>query len=342
MPVPFATGVKSAGGGYFPLFKKGGTIVEAQPVAITPKSETAYFTSTGIKISRKNFISEPAFSNPNRKPADPYPQSKSSYHGNVSGGCDWVNHAATVYKETTNATYNRMLVDKNEKKESIPHQWLKPEHVNYTDKTNQSSFDYQVNLSQDYLRDRVEHLRTKGYSDAEISKSIEKMRERDIAKAMNEPTNSSATLQGAIARNIDTNIAMGDTEYRGQGSPGSTEQNRTQRMLDLALASATPLKRSPSEFATPQTAPRTVRKVTFDTTPRRERGTEQREQREHFNRGSEVQSLTPGVVTLNDGSFVTRRTMRMTADGQLRLDMRGGDHKSVSFNKKVRSPGDKL
>jgi len=355
--VPFTTGVKSAGGGYFPLFKKGGRIVEAQPVAVTPKSDTNYFTSTGIKISRKNFISKPAFENPNRKPADPYPQSKPSHYGNVSGGCDWVNHNATVYKETANATYNRMLVDKDEQKESIPHQWLKPEHVNYSDKTNQSLFDYQVNLSQDYLRDRVEHLRAKGYSDAEISKSIEKMRERDIAKAMNEPTNSSATLQGAIARNIDTNIAMGFTEFRGQGTPGTTQQNRTEQLIHSALATATPLRPRQlptSAFETPRTrhvsfvptpeatvSPQThPRSVSLGATPGRIQ--REREPRVNFDRDSDVQFVTPGVMTIIKDGTVSRRMMRTAADGNLRIDMRGGDHRSVGFNRLVKSPGDKI
>ena len=202
MPIitPFETGVKSAGGGYHPKFKAtGGLIVEPQPEAKTPAVKTSYFTTTGKLRNRKNFIySQPEFQNVRRKPGDPYPSSKPSFHGNLAGGgIDWKNPNIGQYRETANATENRMIIDGQQKGERFPIQWLKPEHINFSGKADEALFAYKSSMSANYLRDKVEQLRQKGYSEDEINKAIAKLREKDIETEVKRP--SKPTVGVALA-----------------------------------------------------------------------------------------------------------------------------------------------
>ena len=248
---PFETGVKSAGGGYHPKFKAtGGLIVEPQPEAKTPAVKTSYFTTTHKLRNRKNFIySQPEFENVRRKPGDPYPSSKPSFHGNLAGGgIDWKNPNIDQYRETANATENRMIIDGQQKGERFPIQWLKPEHINFSGKANEALFAYKSSMSADYMRDKVEQLRQKGYSEDEINKAIAKLREKDIETEVKRP--SKPTVGVALASlepsqgagRISTPQSVADLLARAATTPVTSRRNLAISMMNSRSTGTPPVR----------------------------------------------------------------------------------------------------
>jgi hypothetical protein len=242
MPIitPFETGVKSAGGGYHPKFKAtGGLIVEPQPEAKTPAVKTSYFTTTGKLRNRKNFIySQPEFENVRRKPGDPYPSSKPSFHGNLAGGgIDWKNPNIGQYRETANATENRMIVDGQQKTERFPIQWLKPEHINFSGMAEEALFRYKSNMSANYMRDKVEQLRQKGYSEDEINKAIAKLREKDIETEVKKPFMSPVSF--AFGAETPSQVATSNRHGAETPSQGAGRISTPQSVADLLARAAT-------------------------------------------------------------------------------------------------------
>ena len=256
---PFETGVKSAGGGYHPKFKAtGGLIVEPQPEAKTPAVKTSYFTTTHKLRNRKNFIySQPEFENVRRKPGDPYPSSKPSFHGNLAGGgIDWKNPNIGQYRETANATENRMIIDGQQKGERFPIQWLKPSEVHFV-RHNKSILDYKKIMSDANLRKKVDALKVMGYSEAEIKRAIEKERDDKIQKVLNErgliesdirasvaQANHEAQFQRAFDEHEATLHSADVNTVRGTATVGSTSPNRTEQLIAAAAAAASPLPRA--------------------------------------------------------------------------------------------------
>ena len=211
---PFATGVK-AGPDYEPKFKVGGPYVyDKQPEAITPVVKAPYFTTTGHKIPRKQIKSTPfAY---NKFPFGTHqPIHKASYNG-LTEGVNWQNAFPQADKEVVNETHNRLAIDRKERTEMIPIQWAPPEVMNYKDKSNESMRDYFQNLADERLRQKVQQLQAKGYSQDEIVKAIQKYREADIQKAIADPTNTEKLMSAQIAQLTSVRQAITGLNYRNE------------------------------------------------------------------------------------------------------------------------------
>ena len=222
---PLNTGVKS-GPGYHPKFHSGGPYVNAkQPSAITPQVTTPYFTDTEHKIKRKLIKTTP-FEYPTRKPfGTDQPVHVGGYHG-LYHGVNWKNSSPQADKPVVNATQNAMAIRSKEKTESMPVQCSPPEIMNYKDKSNESMKEYFQNLSDERLRQKVQLLQAKGYSNEEIVKQINKLRESDIEKAIKDPTNTEKLMTAQIAQLTSVSQAITGLNYRNEG--GGVPQRRAQ------------------------------------------------------------------------------------------------------------------
>jgi hypothetical protein len=270
-PIPFDVGVKSAGGGYHPKFKSGATVVAKQPEAQTPFAPTAYFTTTGMLRNKKKFIYEqPQFQNnrrdawsnyPSRMPWDAYPATKPSWTG-VHDSIDWKNPFADEYRETMNATQNRMIIDRQEKKDEIPKQWLNAADVKF-DLEADLMYDYRRVVTENVIRDKVDKLKAMGYTDAEIGAALEKQRSKEIANVLNLPFRTTSAHQRVAALNSYFHRpAPVLSSPHGLTAVGATPASRSPAMAAAAAAGTTPVRRAhapsramrspPVSLATPQ------------------------------------------------------------------------------------------
>ena len=209
--IPMNVGVETAGGGYLPKFKAtGGVILQKQPEAYTPFVTSPYFTTTGIlrNKNKKKFIYEqPQFENHRRKPWDAFPGTKASWSG-THQTIDWSNPFANKYRETVNATENRMMVDRQEKQEEIPKQWLSPADVKFDLETD-IMFDYKTAVKTEAMVAQIAKLKEQGYTDAEISHALEKQREKEIDIALEKPViaNTNHLREQSLANMYATAVA---------------------------------------------------------------------------------------------------------------------------------------
>ena len=220
MLTPMRSGVKTAGGGYYPKFQAtNGCVVEPQPEAVTPVQQVAYYNTLKNRIN-KGRVDAPTsspFETLRRKPSNSYPQSV------IQDPAGHNNLYRFQYHETTNATDNRMIAERQRIGASTPHQWAKPEHRHYTASgakaSNASMVNYFEKISQDNGRALAEKLKLKGYSIDEIESVLEKKRKADLDKAANSPLDKELALQSVLAKHFNVSSAVGE-DYTNEGNPG--------------------------------------------------------------------------------------------------------------------------
>jgi hypothetical protein len=168
-----------------------------------------------------------------------YPQSKPGYlpgnngGGNAGYGCGG-EHSA-VYKPSGDLQDAQMEAFKQADYHS---HFVNPEHFHYVDRTAETLTEMFENEAQDLQRERIKDLMSRGHSEEEISKMLERERERKIEAAKNQPFNQKNLMEAALAKAVPTvlkedfmnqSVAPGDVPLKknlsayqaatGQGNP---------------------------------------------------------------------------------------------------------------------------
>ncbi len=134
------------------------------------------------------------------------------------------------------------LANQQGEQASMPHQWIKPEHMTYTgDKTNESALEYFQNVSQDFQRDKIEKMMAKGYGEEEIRRVLDKEREKSIAKALKDPSNPSALLQAQLAKSLPDYF---QPDYPMKISPGAVSIKKDASAYELATGQFSQVQRA--------------------------------------------------------------------------------------------------
>lgn len=244
MLTPMRTGVKTAGGGYYPRFQAtNGCVVDEQPEARTPVQQVAYYNTLKQRIN-KGRVDAPTsspFETLRRKPSNSYPQSVRQ----APEGAD--NLYRFQYKETTNATDNRMLAERQRIGASTPHQWAKPEHTHYRATGRMASdvsmVNYFENITQNNTRALADKLKAKGYSVDEIVEALNKKRQADLEKAIENPLDPKLALEGVLAKHFNVSMAVGEN-YTNEGNVGFDKapvNNHSSAQIIRGLQSSKPL-----------------------------------------------------------------------------------------------------
>lgn len=193
------TNIGSAGGGYDPQGKLGGTGLvvpaEVNGVAFAPflhgqdiGNLANYFYETGNKIRyRKKAPYNAEHSQIRREPGD-YRLSKPGPVGNEVERANYTNDGPNVYDFPADLIDAVGLLDRQTALSDMPHQWTRaPVEM---DRSQRSMVEFFDDVSSRSFHNKIEDLRAKGYGDDEIKDVIQKMRRRDIEKGLTGPSHS--------------------------------------------------------------------------------------------------------------------------------------------------------
>ena len=169
-----------------------------------------------------------------------YPMSKPGYlPGNDGGGT--AGYGVEIHSHWTPAGD---LTDAQElafSQADYHSQFVNPEHFHYVDRTGESMTEMFEDMAQDRQRERIKDLLAKGFGEEEVSKLLEREREKKIENAKNHPYNEGALLQAAIARSMPTRQRedFGNTS----ASPGDVPLKKNLSAYQAATGQGNPLAR---------------------------------------------------------------------------------------------------
>ena len=130
-----------------------------------------------------------------------FPQSKPGYlHGNGGGGNSGYGIAARhQWLPADNVSEAQEIAFREA--HMLPH-FVPAEHLHYVDRTKESMIEQLQDQEEDYQRMRIKDLMSKGFTEEEISKQIEKEREKAIEHAKKQPFNPTALIEATLAKHL--------------------------------------------------------------------------------------------------------------------------------------------
>jgi hypothetical protein len=133
--------------------------------------------------------------------------------------------------------------------------FVQPEHLHYVDRTKESLQEMFQNQAEDLTRDHIKDLMAKGFSEEEISKQLERERQRKIESAKNHPFSQTALMEATLAKAVptvlredfmNTSVAPGDVPLKknlsayqaatGQGNPMARKKAMQQKRHEQRMA----------------------------------------------------------------------------------------------------------
>ena len=113
--------------------------------------------------------------------------------------------------------------------------FARPEHFHYEDRTKLALQERFVDMDQDYTRKKIQDLLSKGFTEEEIAKKIDKDREKAIEKAEKMPMNPQALMAAQIAKQIPDELRE---DFPIKTSPGGIPTPRDTSAYQRATDSA--------------------------------------------------------------------------------------------------------
>lgn len=169
-----------------------------------------------------------------------YPQSKAGYlpgnggDGLAGYGCG--DPHAFEFNEAINLTEAKEIAMREA--HQMPH-FVKPEHFMYVDKTHETLKQQMIDQAQDYQRERIKDLMNKGFSEDEITKMLEKERERAILKAENHPVDAVSLMRAAIAKQLP--VRMNEDYGNTSVAPGAIAKRQDMSSHEKAVGAGNPV-----------------------------------------------------------------------------------------------------
>ena len=201
-----------------------------------------HFLATGAKIKMNaKAPRHTQFEYPEHQGAGIFPSTKGAMAGTGTGVTEY-----REFKPSDGLADAIALADHQDLVRSMPHQWVRPEHTQYTDRTDENMRTYFENVANDLQRQKIESMHEKGFSDEEIKKQLDKIRERDIEKAYNDPSNPAAIMNATIARSLPDYL---QPDYAVKVSPGDVPLIKDASSYQLATMTMTPVQRNKRRMA---------------------------------------------------------------------------------------------
>lgn len=237
MNVPLNTGIME-GPYHKPHFKK--TLANPVPsVGSLPVVKPSYYNNVGSKVSRNKMIAGTLHDPPKHRPLD---SGINTYTGKLQEITPQEYHKPSLPQRDA-ALHSLHYFD-------IPVQYLEPDArmMMYRDKNNESFNDYVQDLADERMREKVVDLQRKGYNLEEIKKSLTKLRENDIDKALKDPTNVNALMNAQLAQNTNINQALTGRNY------GNEVASTPMRQPDFVPTTVPQSPQTPSRTASAKSA----------------------------------------------------------------------------------------
>jgi len=168
-----------------------------------------------------------------------YPLSKAGYlPGNGGGGTAGFGISRYNADFTPAVNLTEAMEIAHRAADQLPH-FVKEEHYRYEDRTKMEIQERIELQAMDYQRLKIKDLMSKGFSEEEIARKLEKERESAIDKATRLPVNQTALLEATLARKLPTQM---NEDFAGTSvAPGGIPLRKDMSAYERATGQGNPV-----------------------------------------------------------------------------------------------------